>query len=166
MLSDMTHPAEKTTRIPPDDDSWMELALKLARDAAAIGEVPVGAVLVKDGAILGQGHNRNLLDTDPTAHAEIVALRQAALRVGNHRLAGAVMFATIEPCAMCAGAMVHARLARLVYGASDPKAGAAGSVLQVINHPRLNHQMAVTSGVLADRCSEILQEFFKARRVP
>jgi tRNA(adenine34) deaminase len=148
------------------DDSWMELALKLAREAAEMGEVPVGAVIVKDGEILGQGHNRNLLDTDPTAHAEIVALRQAATRCGNHRLAGAAMFATIEPCAMCAGAMVHARLARLVYGASDPKTGAAGSALQVINHQRLNHRMAVTSGVLADQCSEILQEFFRVRRVP
>ena len=162
----MTRPAEETTRIPRNhDDSWMELALKLARDAAAMGEVPVGALVVKDGEILGQGQNRNLIDADPTAHAEIIALRQAALRAGNHRLVGAVMFATIEPCAMCAGAMVHARLARLVYGASDPKAGAAGSVLQVINHPRLNHQMAVTSGVLADKCSAILQEFFKAKRI-
>ena len=153
---------------PPEgisDAFWMERALELARAAAAAGDVPVGAIIVKDGQIVGEGHNRNLLDTDPTAHAEMIALRQAASRVGNHRLAGAVMFATIEPCAMCAGAMVHARLQRLVYGASDPKAGAAGSVLEVINHPRLNHQMVVTSGVLADQCSEILQEFFRKKRL-
>jgi tRNA(adenine34) deaminase len=143
----------------------MKQALELARVAGAAGEVPIGALVIKDGEILGKGHNRNLLDSDPTAHAEIVAIREAARRVGNHRLAGAVMFATIEPCAMCAGAMVHARLARLVFGASDPKAGAVGSVLEVINHPRLNHRMEVTSGVLADKCAEILQQFFRARRV-
>jgi tRNA(adenine34) deaminase len=132
--------------------------------AAAAGEVPVGAVIVQDGKIVGLGHNRTLLDGDPTAHAEIVALRQAAARLGNHRLGDCVMFATIEPCAMCAGAMIHARLARLVYGASDPKAGAAGSVLEVINHPKLNHEMEVTSGVLAEKCAEILQEFFRGKR--
>src|SRR5262249_48630328 len=114
--------------------------------------------------IVGRGHNRNLLDNDPTAHAEIVALREAAVRLGNYRLSGCVMYATIEPCAMCAGAMIHARLARLVYGASDPKAGAAGSVLTVLNHAKLNHQMEVTAGVLADKCSEILTSFFQARR--
>jgi tRNA(adenine34) deaminase len=142
----------------------MELALAQARAAAEAGEVPVGAVIVKDGEILAQGQNRNLRDHDPAAHAEIVALRQAAARLGNHRLGGCVIFTTIEPCAMCAGAMIHARVARLVYGASDPKAGAAGSVLQVVNHPKLNHQMEVTSGVLAEQCSQILQEFFRRRR--
>jgi len=147
-----------------DDARWMERALTLAREAGAAGEVPVGAVVVRDGTLLGEGYNRNLLDNDPSAHAEIAALRDAAARAGNHRLVGATLFATIEPCAMCAGAMVHARLARLVYGAPDPKAGAAGSVLQVINHPKLNHQMEITSGVLADRCSLIIQDFFKARR--
>jgi tRNA(adenine34) deaminase len=147
-----------------DDAAWMELALAQARAAAEAGEVPVGAVVVKDGEIVGSGQNRNLRDHDPAAHAEIVALRQAAAHLGNHRLGGCVMFATIEPCAMCAGAMVHARLARLVYGASDPKAGAAGSALDVLNHPRLNHRMEVTSGVLADRCSEILQQFFRQKR--
>src|SRR5262245_13755395 len=111
------------------DAGWMQQALEQARLAADAGEVPVGAIVVKDGEVIGRGHNRNLLDDDPTAHAEIVALRQAAARLGNHRLSGCVMFATIEPCAMCAGAIIHARLARLVYGASDPKAGAAGSVL-------------------------------------
>jgi tRNA(adenine34) deaminase len=147
-----------------DDAAWMELALELARSAAEAGEVPVGAVVVKDGKIVGWGQNRNLRDHDPAAHAEIVALRQAAAQLGNHRLGGCVMFATIEPCAMCAGAMIHARLARLVYGASDPKAGAAGSALEVLNHPRLNHRMEVTSGVLAERCSEILQQFFRQKR--
>lgn len=142
----------------------MELALEQARLAADAGEVPVGALIVKDGEIVGRGHNRNLLDNDPTAHAEIVALRQAAARLGNHRLTGCVMYATIEPCAMCAGAMVHARLARLVYGAADPKAGAAGSVLEVLRHPRLNHQVEVTPGVLQEKCSEILKAFFQSRR--
>src|SRR5215467_9330307 len=143
---------------PGSDAAWMQLALEQARRAAEAGEVPVGALVIKEGEILGQGHNRNLLDNDPTAHAEIVALRQAAARVGNHRLPGCEIFVTIEPCAMCAGAMVHARLARLVYGAPDPKAGAVSSVMQVINHPRLNHQMEITSGVLADRCSLIIQD--------
>ncbi len=147
-----------------EDAAWMELALEQARLAAAAGEVPVGALVIKDGEIIGRGHNRNLLDDDPTAHAEIVALRQAAARLGNHRLTGCVMVATIEPCSMCAGALIHARIARLVYGASDPKAGAAGSVLQVINHPGLNHRMEVTAGVLAGKCSEVLQAFFRQKR--
>lgn len=147
-----------------EDAAWMELALEQAGLAAAAGEVPVGALVIKDGEILGRGHNHNLRQNDPTAHAEIVALRQAAIRMGTHRLAGCVMFATIEPCSMCAGALVHARMARLVYGASDPKAGAAGSVLQVLNHPSLNHKMEVTAGVLAGKCSEILQEFFRRKR--
>jgi tRNA(adenine34) deaminase len=142
----------------------MQLALEQAKLAAAAGEVPVGAVVVKDGEIVGQGQNRNLRDNDATAHAEIVALRQAGVRLGNHRLPGCVMYATIEPCAMCAGAMVHARLARLVYGAPDPKAGAAGSVLGVLNHPRLNHQVQVTAGILQEPCSEILKDFFQSRR--
>lgn len=147
-----------------EDAFWMEQALEQARMAAQAGEVPVGAVVIKDGKILGSGHNRNLLDNDPTAHAEIVAVRQAAAKIGNHRLTGCEMFVTIEPCAMCAGAMIHARIARLVYGAGDPKAGAAGSALEVLNHPRLNHQIKITPGVLAEQCSEILQEFFRARR--
>jgi tRNA(adenine34) deaminase len=146
------------------DVAWMQMALELARRAAELGEVPVGALVIKDGEVLGQGHNRNLLDNDPTAHAEMVALRQAAARFGNHRLVGCEMVVTIEPCAMCAGAIVHARLARLVYGASDPKAGAVESVIQVLNHPRLNHKVQVTPGVLNDRCSEILKSFFQAKR--
>jgi tRNA(adenine34) deaminase len=142
----------------------MELALEQAALAAAAGEVPVGALVIKDGEIIGRGHNRNLLENDPTAHAEIVALRHAAARVGNHRLTGCLMVATIEPCSMCAGALVHARIARLVYGASDPKAGAAGSLLQVLNHHGMNHRIEVTAGVLAGRCSEILQQFFRQKR--
>ena len=149
---------------PGEDAAWMELALEQARLAALAGEVPVGALVIRQGEIIGQGHNRNLLDNDPTAHAEIVALRQAAARVGNHRLIGCTMVATIEPCSMCAGALIHARIARLVYGAADPRAGAAGSTVQVINHPSLNHRMEVTAGVLADKCSEILQQFFRRKR--
>jgi len=146
------------------DELWMEEALREARRAAAAGEVPVGAVVVCGDRIVGRGGNRNLADNDPTAHAEIVALRQAAREVGNHRLVDCEMFSTIEPCAMCAGALVHARLRRLVYGADDPKAGAVRSVVQVLNHPGLNHQMEVNSGVLAARCAELLQSFFAQKR--
>jgi tRNA(adenine34) deaminase len=146
------------------DEVWMEEALGCAQRALDVGEVPVGAVIVRGGAIVGRGWNRNIAESDPTAHAEIVALREAGRSIGNHRLADCELFATIEPCAMCAGAMVHARLKRLVYGADDPKAGAAKSVLQVLNHPRLNHQMTVLSGVLAERSAELLQTFFKRRR--
>ena len=149
---------------PASDSDWMRQALEQARLAAEAGEVPVGALVIKDGRLLAAAHNRNLLDRDPAGHAEIVALRQAAAALGNHRLVGCEMFVTIEPCAMCAGAMVHARLARLVYGASDPKAGAAGSVLQVLNHPALNHQMEVRAGMLEEECARILQKFFQSRR--
>jgi tRNA(adenine34) deaminase len=147
-----------------EDAAWMQQALEQARLAAAAGEVPVGAVVIKDGEIIARGHNRNLLDNDPTAHAEVVALRQAAARLKNHRLVGCTLVATIEPCAMCAGALIHARIARLVYGAADSKAGAAGSVLKVINDPNLNHAMEVTGGVLSTECSEILQKFFRKKR--
>ena len=146
------------------DELWMEEALREAQRAAALAEVPVGAVVVRGEKIVGRGGNRNLVDNDPTAHAEIVALRQAARELGNHRLTDCTMFSTIEPCAMCAGALVHARLRRLVYGADDPKAGAFRSVVQVLNHPRLNHQMEVTSGVLAARCAELLWSFFGEKR--
>ncbi len=146
------------------DELWMEEALREAARAQAAGEVPVGAIVVCEGRIVGRGGNRNLLDNDPTAHAEIVALRQAGQAVGNHRLADCQMFVTIEPCAMCSGALVHARLQRLVYGADDPKAGAVHSVLQVVNHPALNHRLEVTSGVLASRCMDLLQAFFREKR--
>jgi tRNA(adenine34) deaminase len=147
-----------------DADNWMRVALEHARLALAAGEVPVGAVIVKDGEIIGTGFNRNLTDNDPTAHAEVIALREAAARLGNHRLPGCTLVCTIEPCAMCAGAMVHARISRLIYGAPDPKAGAAGSVLEITNHPRLNHRIEVISGVLADECSELLRKFFAEKR--
>lgn len=150
--------------MPNSDEQWMEAALQEAVAAQAAGEVPVGAVIVCDGRIVGRSGNRSLLDSDPTAHAEIVALRQAGAAVGNHRLLDCEMFVTIEPCAMCAGALVQARLKRLVYGADDPKAGAVHSVLTVLNHPALNHQMEVKPGVLASRCSQVLQSFFRARR--
>lgn len=142
----------------------MEEALRCAQRALESGEVPVGAVVVCDGTIVGRGWNRNLTDNDPTAHAEIIALREAGRSVGNHRLGDCELFVTIEPCAMCAGALMHARVSRLVYGADDPKAGAVHSVLQVLNHPKLNRQMDVRGGVLAGRSAEMLQEFFRTRR--
>ena len=146
------------------DVEWMKLVLEEAAAAAASGEVPVGAVVIHGGEVVGRGNNRNLGENDPTAHAEIVALRDAGAHMGNHRLLGCTLYSTIEPCAMCAGAMVHARIARLVYGAHDPKAGAAGSVLEVINHPGLNHKIEVTSGVLEEQCAELLRKFFQERR--
>ena len=142
----------------------MQAALDEAHLAAAAGEVPIGAVLVANGEIVARGQNRVLRDVDPTAHAEMVAMRLAAYAIGNYRLPDCELYVTLEPCAMCAGAMVHARLARLVYGASDPKAGAVHSVIEVLNHPKLNHQMPVTAGILAEPCGTILREFFRARR--
>jgi tRNA(adenine34) deaminase len=142
----------------------MEEALRSAQRALEAGEVPVGAVVVCDGRIVSRGWNRNLTDKDPTAHAEIVALREAGAAVGNHRLADCDLFVTIEPCAMCAGAMVHARIRSLVYGADDPKAGAVQSIMQVLDHPQLNHRIDVRRGILAGRCAELLQTFFKSRR--
>ena len=146
------------------DELWMEEALRCAQRALEAGEVPVGAVVVCAGQLVGRGWNRNLADCDPTAHAEIVALREAGRNVGNHRLGDCELFATIEPCAMCAGAAVHARIRSLVYGADDPKAGAVHSILQVVNHPSLNHRMDVRGGVLAGRSAELVQEFFRNRR--
>jgi tRNA(adenine34) deaminase len=147
-----------------DDLEAMQEALAQARLAAAAGEVPIGALIVREGEIVAWGQNRVLRDVDPTAHAEIVALRGAAAAVGNYRLNGCTLYVTLEPCAMCAGAMIHARLDRLVFAASDPKAGAAGSVLGVLNHPQLNHQMVVESGILADESAEVLRTFFRERR--
>ncbi|MGA6980620.1 MAG: tRNA adenosine(34) deaminase TadA [Candidatus Sulfotelmatobacter sp.] len=147
-----------------NDELWMEEALRSAQRALEAGEVPVGAVVIHDGSIVGRGWNRNILDKDPTAHAEIIALREAAIALGNHRLPACDLFVTIEPCSMCSGAIVHARIGRLIYGADDPKAGAVRSVMQVLNHPELNHRVEVTAGVLAGRCAEVLQEFFRSRR--
>src|SRR5690242_822930 len=149
---------------PENDELWMEEALRAARRALDADEVPVGAVIVHHGKVVGRGFNRNFSDSDPTAHAEVVALREAGAAIGNHRLSDCELFATIEPCAMCAGAMVHARIRRLVYGADDLKAGAVYSVMQVLNHPRLNHRIEVQGGVLAGRCADLLQEFFRSRR--
>jgi|SRR5579863_2883167 len=147
-----------------DDELWMEEALRSAQRALEAGEVPVGAIVVHQARIVGRGWNRNISDHDPSAHAEIVALREAGVTMGNHRLADCELFVTIEPCAMCAGAMVHARIKRLIYGADDPKAGAVRSVTQLLDHPNLNHRIEVRSGVLPGRCAEQLQVFFKNHR--
>jgi tRNA(adenine34) deaminase len=147
-----------------NDELWMEEALRSAQRALEAGEVPVGAVVVCGDRIVGRGWNRNIGECDPTAHAEMLALREAGATIGNHRLAECDLFVTIEPCPMCAGALVHSRIRRLVYGADDPKAGAVQSIMQVVNHPQLNHRMEVCGGVLAGRCAELLQTFFKSRR--
>jgi tRNA(adenine34) deaminase len=147
------------------DAHWMQLALDQARAAALAGEVPVGAVVVKDGQVIATGRNTPIADHDPTAHAEVVALREAAKLLGNYRLDGCTLFVTLEPCAMCSGAMLHARLDRVVFGAHDPRTGAAGSVLDLFAHTLLNHQTQVTGGVLADDCAQLLKDFFKPRRV-
>jgi len=146
------------------DLDFMQAALAEARRAAGAGEVPIGAVVVRNREILARGQNRVLRSVDPTAHAEIIALRLAAEAMGNYRLSGCTLYATLEPCAMCAGAMIHARLDRLVFAAADPKAGAAGSVLTVLNHPQLNHQMQVDQGILAEESAELLRGFFRERR--
>ena len=150
--------------MPASDEGWMRHALALAREAAARGEVPVGAIVVCDDAIVGRGGNAPIAGNDPTAHAEIAALRDAAARIGNYRLPGCALYVTLEPCAMCAGAILHARLARLVFGAHDPKTGACGSVIDVFAERRLNHHTEVTSGVSADECGALLREFFASRR--
>ena len=142
----------------------MEEALRLAVKAQAGGEVPVGAVVVKDGAIIGRGWNQVIGSNDPTAHAEMIALREAAASEGNYRLTGCELYVTLEPCAMCAGAMVHARVVKLVIGADDPKAGAAGSVMNILASPAMNHRVEVERGVLASRCMEMLQAFFREKR--
>ena len=147
-----------------DDEAYMREALAEAHQALALGEVPVGAILVADGEIVGRGHNRRETDADPTAHAEILALRAGAAWRRHWRLHGTVLYTTLEPCAMCAGALVNARVARLVYGAADPKAGAAGSVLQVAACGRLNHRLEVAGGVLAEESIALLQRFFEERR--
>ena len=148
----------------PQDLVFMSRALELAREAAAAGEVPVGAVIVKDGEILAEGWNRPIGTCDPTAHAEIIALRAAGTALGTYRLTDTTLYVTLEPCAMCAGAMVHARVRRLVFGATDPRAGAAGSVFNVVQNPALNHRMELSGGSLADECGALLRDFFAARR--
>lgn len=146
------------------DRHWMQRALDLAREARAAGEVPVGAVLVRAGELVSQAWNRPIATHDPTAHAEILALRAAAARLGNYRLPGCDLYVTLEPCAMCAGAIIHARLRRVIYAAADPKTGAAGSVFDILGSRKLNHYVEVEHGLLADECSQLLQAFFQARR--
>ncbi|MDP2760998.1 MAG: tRNA adenosine(34) deaminase TadA [Sideroxyarcus sp.] len=148
-----------------NDEDFMHAALEQARLAAQAGEVPVGAVVVKDGEIVGQGFNAPITRHDPTAHAEMMALRDAAQRIGNYRLVGCELFVTLEPCVMCVGATFHARIARVVYGAKEPKTGAAGSVFNLFTESRLNHHARIEGGVLADECGEMLSDFFAARRV-
>ncbi len=147
-----------------DDRQAMQAALAEAQLAANAGEVPIGAVIIHEGKIIARGQNRVLRDVDPTAHAEIVALRAAAGALGNYRLSGCTLYVTLEPCAMCAGAMIHARIDRLVFAAADPKAGACGSVLAVLNHPQLNHQMQVEQGIAAEESAELLRSFFRELR--
>ncbi|HLQ26331.1 MAG TPA: tRNA adenosine(34) deaminase TadA [Acidiferrobacterales bacterium] len=157
-------PSENSTPESASDVEWMRRALALARQAEQAGEVPVGAVVVRDGELIGEGWNRPIGTHDPTAHAEIVALRKAAELTSNYRLTGATLYVTLEPCPMCAGAIVHARLARVVFGAADPLAGAAGSVFNLLNAPALNHRVQVDSGVLVDLCQQQLRGFFQSRR--
>lgn len=143
---------------------FMRQALELAERAATLGEVPVGAVVVKDGVAIGRGYNQPVSTHDPTAHAEVVAMRDAAAKIGNYRLAGCELYVTLEPCAMCAGAIMHARVGRVVYGADDPKTGACGSVIDLFSEPELNHHATVERGVLAEECSAKLSAFFNQRR--
>ncbi len=148
----------------PEHIGFMEMALRLAGEAARAGEVPVGAVVVSGGEIVGRGFNRPITSHDPTAHAEIVAMRDAAERLGNYRLTGATVYVTLEPCLMCVGALVHARIGTLVYGAPEPKAGAVDSTQRAHEHAALNHRMTIVSGVLASESRELLQKFFRERR--
>ena len=147
-----------------EDAVYMRRAIELAQNAEAAGEVPVGAVLVLDGVVVGEGWNRPIGSTDPTSHAEIEALRAGARQLGNYRLTGSTLYVTMEPCPMCAGAMIHARVARVVYGCEDLRAGATGTVIDVLGSPAANHRVAVTGGVLADECRALLQAFFRALR--
>lgn len=142
----------------------MHRALALAGEADAAGEVAVGAVIVRDGEILGEGNNRVIRDSDPSGHAEMVALRQACERIGNYRLPGSTLYVTLEPCAMCAGALVHARIQRVVFAAWDPRVGAGGSILNLLDHPHMNHRCIVSAGLMADEAEEMLKKFFVARR--
>ena len=148
----------------PDDEPWMRAAIAEARRAREHEDVPIGAVVVRDGAVIGAGRNERERRQDPTAHAEVIALRAAARALGAWRVLGTTLYVTLEPCAMCAGAIVLARVPRVVYGCTDPKAGAAGSVLDVLAEPRLNHRPRVTGGVLAGECAALLTDFFAARR--
>ena len=148
-----------------NDDTFMKAAIEQARLALSLNEVPIGACLIDaDGQVIAAGSNRTITDCDPTAHAEIIVLREAARRIGNYRLTGTTIYSTIEPCAMCAGALVNARVKRLVYGAADERFGAVETVFRICDSERLNHRLEITSGVLADECRELMQNFFRARR--
>jgi tRNA(adenine34) deaminase len=161
----MENPANRTIEEPePEDIRWMRLALEEAQKAYELGEVPVGAVAVYEGQVIGEGFNRKESDQDPTAHAEMIALRQAAQRLGNWRLIGVTLYCTLEPCPMCAGAMIQGRLQRLVYGAPDTRFGADGTVVEVLSEPAFNHRVQVTSGLMAEEASELLQRFFRLLR--
>jgi tRNA(adenine34) deaminase len=167
MINDIS--MDKTTSVPPgtpkiDDTKWMRLALEQAQKAYELGEVPVGAVAVFDGQIIGQGYNRKDSDLDPTAHAEMIALRQAAQKLGNWRLIGVTLYCTLEPCPMCAGAMIQGRLERLVYGAPDTRFGADGTIIEVLSEPAFNHRVQVTTGILAEEAGDLLQRFFRRLR--
>ena len=146
------------------DEFWMQRALQLAQRAEAEGEVPIGALLVRDEQVIGEGWNQPITSSDPTSHAEIMALRAAASHINNYRLLNTTLYVTLEPCSMCAGAIIHSRVKCVVYGASDPKGGAAGSVFEILGTDKLNHKVEVTSGILADECGELLKGFFKSRR--
>lgn len=146
------------------DIEYMEIALQFAEEAAAAGEVPVGAIVVKNGEIIGRGYNAPITTHDPSAHAEIRAMRDAANHLGNYRLVDCTLYVTLEPCAMCSGAIQHARIAKVIYGASDPKTGACGSVINLMAEPKLNHHTEISGGILAERCGAVLSKFFAARR--
>jgi tRNA(adenine34) deaminase len=152
-------------QINTEDSDYMRLALDLARQAANNGEVPVGAIVVQNGVVIGRGSNAPIQNHDPSAHAEIIAMRQAATALGNYRLVDCTLYVTLEPCAMCSGAIQHARITKLVFGASDPKTGACGSVVNLMNEPKLNHHTEVVSGILAEECGAVLTAFFKLRRL-
>lgn len=157
--------ARNETGEAADHEYWMRQALDLARQAATAGEVPVGALVVLNGEVIGQGWNRPISANDPTAHAEVQALREAASRIGNYRMPGAVLYVTLEPCTMCAGALVHARVSKLVYGATEPKAGAVVSRAQVLEQPWMNWRVEVEGGVLGQECAEVMSAFFRERRL-
>ncbi|WP_306523870.1 tRNA adenosine(34) deaminase TadA [Rheinheimera sp.] len=161
-MTDINKPV--TTVLQQNDEHWMHYALALADKAEQAGEIPVGAVLVKDNQVVGEGWNMSICQHDPSAHAEMLAIRQAANQIKNYRLLDTTLYVTLEPCAMCAGLLVHSRVKRLVFGALDAKTGAAGSVTDLVRHPALNHQLEVTSGVLAQLCADKLSSFFRRRR--
>lgn len=160
----MMSPVNPQPPLNGNDEQWMQYALRLAEQAASVDEVPVGAVLVHDNKAIGEGYNQPIALSDPTAHAEIIALRTAGSTLGNYRLPGSTLYVTLEPCSMCAGAMLHARIERLVFGATDPKTGVVGGVMNLFEVHQWNHQIACTSGVLEEPCRKLLQSFFKEKR--